>query len=214
MNIKSVLVTAATLVGMALAGAPFANAQGMAPHEKNYSGPAGFEMTVGHMDEQFRPVPPLNGMPTNREVFLDNTFYGTVPTNATGTMKVGYLVACAVDLDLTIGIQAGIGFDAGFSIGVSGSADSMSPNFDASIGPKIYAGVRLDMSIAPGEIKPIEVGTKELVPGGTGYLVSHDYHLLVKNCGGPLTIQSYITLTAVSPQVTAADAVTGDRIFL
>ncbi|MFX0580479.1 MspA family porin [Nocardia nepalensis] len=214
MNIKSALVTAATMVALASAGAPFASAQGMAPHEKNYSGPVGFEITVGHMDEQFRPVPPLNGMPTNREVFLDDTFYAQVPANAKGTLKAGYLVACAVDLDLKIGIQAGIGFDAGFSIGVSGGEDSVSPNFDASIGPKIYAGVSLDMSIAPGEIKPIEVGTKELAPGGTGYLVSHDYHLLVKNCGGPLTIQSYVTLTAVSPAVTAADAVTGDRIFL
>ncbi|MFI6775651.1 MspA family porin [Nocardia sp. NPDC050412] len=214
MNIKSVLLTAATLVGIAVAGAPFAAAQGMAPHEKNYAGPGGFALTVGHMDEQFRPVPPLNGMPTNREVFLDNTFYGTIPANARGTMKAGYLVACAVDLDLTVDIQAGIGFDTGFSIGVSGSDDSTSPNFDASIGPKIYAGVSLDMSISPGEIKPIEVGTKDLALGGTGYLVSHDYHLLVKNCGGGLTIQSYVTLTADTPDVTAADAVTGDRIFL
>lgn len=135
MNIKSVLLTAATSVGIALAGTPFAAAQGMAPHEKNYSGPGGFELTVGQMDEQFRPVPPLNGVPTNREVFLDNTFYGTIPANATGTMKAGYLV-------------------------------------------------------------------------------SHDYHLVVENCGGPLTIQSYVTLTADTPEVTAADAVTGDRIFL
>ncbi|MEV5837353.1 MspA family porin [Nocardia sp. NPDC052112] len=54
----------------------------MAPHEKNYSGPGGFELAVGHMDEQFRAVLPLNGMPANREVFLDNTFYGTIPANA------------------------------------------------------------------------------------------------------------------------------------
>ncbi|WP_330252365.1 MspA family porin [Nocardia sp. NBC_00565] len=214
MNIKSVLAIAATLTGVVLAGAPFANAQGMAPHEKNYSGPAGFELTVGHMDEQFRPVPPLNGMPTNREVFLDDTFYATVPANATGTLKAGYLIACAVEVKLAVDIDAGIGFDAGFSIGVSGSGDSVSPNLNASLGPTIHAGIGFDLSLAPGEIRPIEVGTKQLAPGSTSYLVSHDYHLLVKNCGGPLTIQSYVTVTAESPEVSVGDAVTGDRIFL
>src|SRR3546814_5098813 len=76
---------------------PIASATPMAPHETTYHGPAGFELTLGHTEESYRLVPPLNAMPTNREVFLDNTAYVTAPAGATGEITYGYLVACAVD---------------------------------------------------------------------------------------------------------------------
>lgn len=211
MNYKKVLGTTVATLGIALAGAPLAHAGGMAPHEKSYAGPEGFAMTVGHTDQSFRPVPPLNGMPTNREVYLDNTFYGEVPADAFGTLKAGYFVSCAVDLDLSVTVDASVGLDAGVTIGVGSSGK---PSVNAQIGPDFSAGIGLNMSLTPGEIRDVEVGTKELSPGSTGYLVSHDFHLLVMNCAGPLTIRSYVTIAAESPQVTAGDAVFGDTIFL
>lgn len=187
-----------------------AGAAPMAPHEKTVQAPTGFTFTVGHTDQAFRPIAPLNGMPTNREVFLDDTFYGRVDAGGTGTLKAGYLVACAVDLTVGITLGAGVGFDAGFQVGLGGTE----PTLHAGFGPDLSAGAGIDLSIAPGEVQPFEVGVKELAAGGTGYLVSRDFHVSVHQCGGPLTIRSYTILEVDSPEVSGREAVYGDPIFL
>ncbi|MFE7796181.1 MspA family porin [Nocardia sp. NPDC057440] len=214
MNIKPVLATAVTMLGVTLASAPFAHAGGMAPHEKTVTGPNGFAFTVGHTDEAFRPIAPLNGMPTNREVFLDDTFYGHVDAPGTGTLKAGYLLACAVDITATVTLGAGVGIDAGFHLGVNASGDSTTPSASADLGPSLHAGAGIDLSITPGKIEKFEVGTKVLPSDSTGYLISRDFHLLVQNCGGPLTIRSYTIIEAQSPEADGRDAIYGDPIFL
>ncbi|TLF82340.1 MspA family porin [Nocardia cyriacigeorgica] len=186
----------------------------LAPHENSYTGPEGFRFTVGHTDHAARPVAPLNAMPTNREVFLDNTSYGQVEGGGSGTLKAGYFVACAVDLEVQFSADASAGFDAGVSVGAGGSPDSLSPSVSASIGPSMSAGIGFGLSITPGKIVDVEVGEKALTPGGPGYLVSRDFHLLVQGCGGPLTIRAYTKITADSPAVTGNGAVFGDPIVL
>ncbi|MFI6166395.1 MspA family porin [Nocardia sp. NPDC051052] len=214
MRIASALATAASIAGIGLAAAPFASAGLMAPHEKTYNGPEGVEFTVGHTDEAFNPIAPQNGMPANREVFLDDTFYGRVDPRSTGTLKAGYLVACAVDVTAGIELGATAGLDASIKVGVSGDGDSSSPSASASIGPSFHVGAGIKLAIAPGEIKDIPAGTKDIAPGHTGYLISRDFHVLVKNCGGPLTIVSYSIIEAKSAAVTGTQAVYGDPIFL
>lgn len=205
---------AVLVVCMVLTGSPFAGAATMAPHEKTVEGPNGFRFTVGHSGQAFHPVPPLNGMPTNREVFLDDTFYGRVEADGTGTLKAGYLVACAVDLTVGIDLGAAIGFEAGIRVGGSSSGDSASSSVDAGLGPDLHVGASIDLSIVPGKVQPFEVGTKELPPGSTGYFVSRDFHVSVQDCGGPLTIRSYTIVEAESPEVSGREAVYGDPIFL
>ncbi|MFD3706298.1 MspA family porin [Nocardia sp. NPDC058658] len=209
MNIFTTVLGAATIGLSTLGITPIASATPMAPHETTYRGPTGFELTIGHTEESYRLVPPLNAMPTNREVFLDNTVYVTAPAGATGEITSGYLVACAVDLTLSVGLDGGISASAGASIGFGSSG----PDVSADIGPSISAGLDLSLSLAPGEIKKIDVGSMKL-GSGTTYLVNRDFHLMVGNCGGPLNVYSWATVTASTGQVSATNSVFGDTMFL
>ncbi|MFD3510915.1 MspA family porin [Nocardia sp. NPDC058666] len=209
MNIITTVLGAATIGLSTLAMTPIASATPMAPHERTYHGPAGFELTIGHAEESYRMVPPLNAMPTNREVFLDNTAYVTAPIGATGTLESGYFVACAVDLTLSVGLDGGIDVRAGASVGTGSSG----PEASADIGPSISAGINLNLSLSPGEIKKIDVGSMPL-GAGTTYLVNRDFHLMVGNCGGPLNVYSWATVTASTGQVSATNSIFGDTMFM
>lgn len=209
MNLITTVLGATAIAAATVGIAPVASATPMAPHETTYHGPAGFELTLGHTDQSYRQVPALNAMPTNREVFLDNTAYVTAPAGASGTLDSGYLVACAVDVTLTVGLDGGVSVSAGATIGFGSSG----PDASADIGPSISAGLDLNLSLAPGEIKKIDVGSMPL-GSGTTYLVNRDFHLMVGDCGGPLTIYSWATVTATTPQVSATNSVFGDTMFL
>lgn len=208
MNITTTVLGTAAIALSTLGMTPIASATPMAPHETTYHGPDGFALTIGHTDESYRQVPALNAMPTNREVFLDNTVYVTAP-GATGDLTSGYFVACAVDLTLTVGLDGGVSVGAGGSIGFGSSG----PDASVDIGPSISAGMDLSLSLAPGEIKKIDVGERALDPGTT-YLVNRDFHLMVGNCAGPLNIYSWATVTATSGSVTATTSVFSDTMFL
>ncbi|WP_036498312.1 MspA family porin [Nocardia aobensis] len=104
MSIASVYA-ATTALALALLPATAASAAGPGGHENTYLAPNGYSFTVGHLDYAAHPVTALNGMPTNREVFLDNTSYARIPSG-TGTLKAGCFVACAVDIDLGFSADA------------------------------------------------------------------------------------------------------------
>ncbi|MCX4097200.1 MspA family porin [Nocardia sp. alder85J] len=210
MHFTSAFAIAATATGL-LFGAPHAVADtgGFAPHENTYSTSDGLTYTVGHSDYTIRPIAPLNNMPTNREAFLDGSFYGRV-AGGTGKLKAGYFVACAVDIDVVFSADASASLGLGADAGVSVSPDAVSPSVDATLGPSISAGIGLDLSIAPGEIKEVVIGEKDLAPDLTGTIVSHDFRLSAHHCGGPLTIRPYSMITATSPTTDASGAVFGD----
>ncbi|MBB5914721.1 hypothetical protein BJY24_003588 [Nocardia transvalensis] len=214
MHISSALVTAATALGIAFA-TPFTAhaADGLAPHENTYRAPDGFEFTVGHTGHAAHPVGSLNGMPANREVFLDNTSYARL-AGGTGTLKAGYFVACAVDIDVKFSANAGASLDAGANAGVSVSPDAVSPSAGITIGPSVSAGIGVNLSLGPGKITEVKVGEKALTPGDTAYLVSRDFHVMVQGCGGPLTVRAYSIIEVSSPAVDGNGAVFGDPIVL
>ncbi|MET7768594.1 MspA family porin [Nocardia sp. NPDC005366] len=211
---RIVVAALASILGVFDIGAGPASAYVFAAHENHYATPTGFQFTVGHTDLVANPVAPQNGLPTTREVFLDNTSYGYVDAPGTGTLKTGYLVSCAVGIDLTFGTHVGAGFDAGVTLGVGASPDALVPGLNADIGPAIHASMDLDLDITPGVIKQIEVGTKTLSGGAKGYVMSRDFHLLAEGCGGPLTIRPYTRIEVDSPETSANGAVYGDVIVL
>ncbi|MEC3913184.1 MspA family porin [Nocardia sp. CDC160] len=216
MTIKNAIAGAVTAVGL-LCGAPFgaiAHADGgLAPHEKTTVAPNGMSVTVGHRDNAARPVAPLNGMPTSREVYLDNTSYGSVE-GGSGKIRTGYFVACAVDLDVSFDIKAKVGVDVTADLGVSAGLEMVTPTASVAIEPEIGAGISFDLGIKPGSITDIKLGEKEIPAGGTGYIVNRDYRLTVNGCGGPLTVQAYTIIEGTSPGADAADWVIGDRFSL
>ncbi|MCP2289229.1 MspA family porin [Nocardia amikacinitolerans] len=209
MNGKSGLAAVAIAMVVLVGLAPQAAAVDLAPHEKTYSAPGGLEFTVGHSEHAARPVGPLNGMPTNRDVFLDNTFYGQV-SDGTGRLKTGYFVACAVDLKAKLDLGAEVGIDADASAHLGLSPESLLPGVDVSVGPYLSAGIGVDLSLTPGKVVDVPVGEKELLPGSTGYVFSRDRRVHVEDCAGPLTVQAYAIITAETPEVTAEGAVFGD----
>ncbi|WP_169813194.1 MspA family porin [Nocardia jejuensis] len=185
------------------------------PHERTYSTPTGFAFTVGSRDLNYRPVPSLNGMPTNREVFLDNTSYGQIPAGATGKLKTGYYVACQVDIDAKLNIDPELDPNPGATFHVG--ADEYGPHagVDLSVGPTVYGGVGILATIAPGKIVDVVAGEQDLPGNGTlGYLVNQDFHLMVNGCGGPLTLRPYTLITAKADGDGGTGAVYGDPITL
>ncbi|MGW6334273.1 MspA family porin [Nocardia rhamnosiphila] len=211
MDRNRVFAVLATALGCAVATVPEAAAT--APHEKTYTA-GGIEYTVGHTDFAARAIAPVNGMPTNREAVVDNTTYGRFTGSGSGTLEVGYLVGCQLEVDTSLSLDADIGVDADIGAGVDIDSDGVDPGLDANIGADVSGGAGFDFELAPGEIEEVEIGEKELEPGTTGYLYSRDAHITVNNCGGLLTIRGYSIITVDSPEVGASGVVYTDPITL
>lgn len=163
--------------------------------------------------KQVRPAGALNLMPTNRDVFVDNTFYGRV-SDGSGLLKAGYLVACAVDLTAQLDLSAEAGVDADLRAGLSLGAESLVPGLDIGAGPYLGGGLGVDVTLSPGKVVDLPVGEHTLGPGSDGYLYSRDRHIHVEGCGGPLTVQPYALITVDTAEVSADGAVLGDPFTL
>ncbi|MGW3541024.1 MspA family porin [Nocardia niigatensis] len=210
-----VLTAVTAAVGTAMVITAQASAA-YAPHEKTYSTASGFTFTVGQRDLDVRSVAPLNGMPTNREVFLDSTSYGTVPVGGSGHLKTGYYVACQADIDAKLHLDPELDLNPAVTAN-AGLDTSLGPHagVDLSVGPTVTGGIGVDVSIAPGKIADVVAGEKDLRgDGGTGTLLIQDFHLMVGGCGGPLTIRPYTLLSADSGPDGGSGAVYGDPITL
>ncbi|MEU0507559.1 MspA family porin [Nocardia sp. NPDC005998] len=209
---KCVLIAALTMVGCAVTTAPFAHAA--AAHEKTYSVSGTMQFTVGQRDIDAHPLTALNGMPTNREVLLDTDFYGRISGSDSGTLTSGYYVACAVDLDPKAELQTKLQADANLDLGLDISPGSLTPSIDINVIPDLSGGLGADLSMSPGKIADITVGTKKLQSDTLGTMVSRDFHIQVSGCGGALTIRAYARVTAESAAVDASGASYGDPIVL
>jgi len=213
MYAKAGAVVSALITCCVLAATPAANAAQLPPHERNYTVPDGTEFTVGHRDHQVRPAGSLNLLPTNRDLFVDNTFYGRV-SDGSGLLKAGYLVACAVDLTAELDLSTGIGMDADLRAGLSLGVESLLPNLDLGVGPTLRAGLGVDVTLTPGKVVDLPVGEHALTAGSDGYIYSRDRHIHVEGCGGPLTIQPYALITVDTAEVSADGAILGDPFTL
>ncbi|MFI2228685.1 MspA family porin [Nocardia testacea] len=211
MHRNRVFGTLAATLGIVFVAVPEAAAS--APHEKTYTA-GGIEYTVGHTDFAARAVAPVNGMPTNREAVVDNTTYGRFTGSGSGTIKMGYLVGCQLEVGAGLSLDADMGVDGDVGAGVDVDTDGIDPSADAGIGADASAGVGVDLDLAPGEIEEIEIGEKELKAGTTGYFYSRDAHITANNCGGQLTLRGYSIITVDSPEVGASGVVYTDPITL
>lgn len=211
-------IAAGVIAAGLIAGIPAGTAHADAlPHEKTITAPNGMTITAGLRDTAIRPIPPLNGMPTNRQAYLDNTAYGRVG-GGTGKLHTGYFIACAVDLNVTFDINPTASITGSLSAGVTADLAGVTPSASVAITPAIGATIGVDLSIQPGKIVevvlPPELRDKELPANDTGYLVDHDYLLTVQNCGGPLTVQAYSVVEGSSPEINEAQYVLGDPVVL
>ncbi|MFI6776076.1 MspA family porin [Nocardia sp. NPDC050412] len=183
----------------------------MAPHEKTYASPNGVSFTVGHQNEEVNRVPSLNAIGTTREVFVTNWAYGEVNGPASGTMKTGYHIGCAVDLSgIKFGMSAKAGFEPGFQI----DPGIPTPTLTAKLGPYIGGEATLSVDLKPGTVADVQLGEKKLVNGIRAAAISRDFHLVLNGCIGPASIRAYNTVVVESPQVSDGGAVFGDPVSI
>ncbi|WP_067818808.1 MspA family porin [Nocardia inohanensis] len=207
-------VLAATgLVFGATAGIAPASAADLAPHEKTTTAPNGMAATVGHLDNAAWAITGMNGMPTSREVYLNNTAYGRVAAG-TGKIKTGFFVGCAIDLDVKFTMSAAIGGSASATLGAGLGSSGLMPSATFSIGPTVTGSMGVALTLDEGKYIEVKGGEKTIPAGGTAYLVNRDIRATVENCAGPVTVKAYTIIEATSPEADVTDWVMGDPAIL
>ncbi|MFF0491231.1 MspA family porin [Nocardia sp. NPDC004068] len=200
---KSAMIAALTI---GVAAAPAAAA------EKTYSVP-GLDYTVGNADQTAHAIPAVNGMPTNREVLADGTFYGRASAPATGKLHAGYFVACAAEVDATLALKVGLSGYSELSGNLYVSPSSVSPGLYWDVVDGTLSGsAEIDASLKPGKITDVKVADKDLRDDTTGTLYSRDFRIEVDNCVGPLTLRPYTSITADTPETSGTGMILGDSI--
>lgn len=207
---KWVMVAVTTIGGCTVAATSATGAS--AAHERTYSVPE-FTYTVGNSDQQAHSIPPLNGMPTNREVLVDGTFYGRVAAPATGKLHAGYLVACAAEMDASVAIQAGLSGFSELSGNLYIAPSQVSPGLYWDVVDGTISGsATVDTTLKPGKVTDVKVADKDLKSDTTGTLYSRDFRIEVDNCAGPLTVQPYTSINADTPGDSGTGMILGDPI--
>ncbi|MEV4128572.1 MspA family porin [Nocardia sp. NPDC049707] len=99
-KLTKVALVVGSVLGVAMSSMASAQAEviSMPSHEKSFASPIGGDIMVGSRDETINRIAPLNMVGTTREAFVTTTAYGQINAAATGKLKVGYHVGCAVTI--------------------------------------------------------------------------------------------------------------------
>ncbi|MGW4356275.1 MspA family porin [Nocardia sp. NPDC004582] len=176
----------------------------LTPHERTFQSTFG-SFTVGARDETVNRIAPLNQVGTTREALATSTVYARVDGIAGGQIKTGFHVGCSVTLP-----NGNLGVIPQWyapTVNVSQVDPSV-----VIIGPNIE--VPLSVNLAPGEVKDVPVADKDLLPGKTVQIVVRDFHIVVNQCAGPVSIRQYTYAYAKSPETDDSGAVFGDPTWL
>ncbi|WP_040686123.1 MspA family porin [Nocardia vinacea] len=211
------LIPAMAAVGAALlAGATNAQAEGLSlpPHESSVAMEDGWQLAVGHRNEEANRVPPLNGIGTTREVFVTNQAYGSIAGHGSKlqgvVLRTGYHVGCAVDLtSITLGASVNVGFTPGILI----NPGIPTPTVGANIGPTASISPSFQVTLAPGKVVDLPTGEKPL-EDTKAFITTRNAHVKIDGCVGPASIRSYTIIAAKSTQADDSVAVYGDPIPL
>ncbi|WP_216916833.1 MspA family porin [Nocardia noduli] len=179
---------------------PQANAEiiPMPPHEKSFVSPNGIPFAVGNRDEFINRIPPLNMMGTTREALVSSVSYGRIDGEATGTLRVGYHVGCAVNIGSgTFGVTPNVFLD----------------DLDPTTNPFNIVPVAT-LTLNPGEVGELSMAEKAMVPGKTIYAGIRDYHIRVNSCTGPVTLRQFTYVNVASEEADDSGAVFGDPTWL
>ncbi|MEC3958502.1 MspA family porin [Nocardia sp. CDC153] len=174
-------------------------------HERTYQSTFG-SFTVGDRDEFINRIAPLNQVGTTREALVSNMAYARVDGIAGGQLKTGYHVGCSVTLP-----NGNVGVIPQAYVPTVDVPGSPAPTVHI-IGPNIQ--VPMSVNLAPGEVKDLEIATKDLIPGKTVQVIIRDFHIAVNQCAGPVSIRQYTYIYAKSAETDDSGAVFGDPTWL
>ncbi|WP_307817747.1 MspA family porin [Nocardia acididurans] len=195
-------ITATTLL---LPVPAHADIEALPPHERTFQSISG-SFVVGHRDESVNRIAPLNMVGTTREGLVSNTAYGTLLGPATGTLKTGYHVGCAVNTGAgTLGVTPDLTIGTTITPGGGGA-----PPIVLGANPNPVA----TLNLTAGEVKEVPVAEKEIMAGATAHIVIRDFHIVVNQCTGPVAIRHYTYLFTKSPAVDDSGAVFGEPTWL
>lgn len=134
-------------------------------------------------------VPNMAATALTREAFVTGEASAKIDGDGksavnSGELILGVQLGCQVDLsqggNSSLGGDAGIGFNVGNGIGLSG------------LGPSAYADIdpSISVNILPGNITTMGLGKKAL-KGRSGEITVHEAHVKVDGCGGPVVMRFF-----------------------
>lgn len=171
-----------------LTGAGSAEAAKLPNGFKKSTGIDGQVVTIKRTGERAYPMPSVANNGAGRAAAVSGTYKATL-SKGTGTMSVGYLVGCQVDIT---GLQGGLS-------GTIGLTSSLSGSISVPLNPGQVALVRSDaMSIKKGKAT----------------LMVDSFHIDVQQCGGYASARSVVTVMAADGMSTEDGVLSGDSGFV
>ena len=172
-----------------LTGAGTADAAKLPNGVKKSSGIDGQVVTIKRTGERAYPMPSVANNGAGRAAAVSGTYKATL-NKGVGTMSVGYLVGCQVDIT---------GLQGGLSGGLTLGGASLSGTLTVPLSPGQVALIRSDnMSITKGKAT----------------LMVDSFHIDVQQCGGYASARSVVTVMAADGMSTADGTLSGNSGFV
>ncbi len=171
-----------------IAGSGAADAARLPNGAKTTTGIDGQKVTIKRTGERFRIQHSVANNGAGRAAAISGTYRASV-NKGKGTMVVGYLVGCQVDI-------------TGFSGGISGSIALSGPSLSGS----------LSVPLNPGQVKFVH-GEGVSLHEGKGTVMVDSFQLDVQQCGGYASARSAVKVMAADGLDTE-DGLSGDSGFL
>jgi hypothetical protein len=172
-------IAAVTAVGMASMGAGNAAAGPLPNGSKTTVGVDGTVIKLARTGEGIYPVPSQANNGAGRAAETFGNIFATYPKGTEGKLTVGYLVGCQINIE---GLKGGLGFSVG---GPSDITNLALPNFGIS--------GSLTVPLTPGEVKAVELGSKEL-KGTAAAIQYRQFQIDIQQCGGYAQARSIAVL--------------------
>ncbi|GAA4738934.1 MspA family porin [Gordonia alkaliphila] len=171
-----------------LTGAGTADAAKLPNGSKKSSGIDGQVVTIKRTGERAYPMPSVANNGAGRAAAVSGTYKATL-NKGVGTMSVGYLVGCQVDIT---GLKGGMSGSIGLTSSLSGS---------------------ISVPLMPGQVALIRSDNMSITKGKATLMVD-SFHIDVQQCGGYASARSVVTVMAADGMSTADGTLSGNSGFV
>ena len=171
-----------------LTGAGTAEAAKLPNGVKKSSGIDGQVVTIKRTGERAYPMPSVANNGAGRAAAVSGTYKATL-NKGVGTMSVGYLVGCQVDIT---GLKGGMSGSIGLTSSLSGS---------------------ISVPLMPGQVALIRSDNMSITKGKATLMVD-SFHIDVQQCGGYASARSVVTVMAADGMSTADGTLSGNSGFV
>ncbi|MGO3325741.1 MspA family porin [Gordonia sp. (in: high G+C Gram-positive bacteria)] len=188
---RAAAVAAVSAVGAAglMIGAGDADAARLPSGSKTSTGIDGQVVKIKRTAESARGLHSVANNGAGRSAAVSGTYKATL-SKGVGTMKVGYLVGCQVDI-------------TGLEGGLSGSLSADGPALNGA----------LTVPLKPGEVKLVS-GDSLSLKKGKGTVMVDSFNINVEQCGGYASARSVVQVLAADGFTNEDDAISADSGYV